>query len=38
LSTLDPLLRAAIALLLIAMVFVAFVTLSRWLQRRSEEH
>jgi hypothetical protein len=37
-STLDPLLRAAIALLLIAMVVAAFVTLSRWLQRRSEEH
>jgi hypothetical protein len=36
-STLDPLLRAAIALLLIAMVVAAFVTLSRWLQRRTEE-
>jgi hypothetical protein len=37
-STLDPLFRAAIALLLIAIVVTAFVTLSRWLQRRSQEH
>jgi uncharacterized iron-regulated membrane protein len=35
-STLDPLLRAAIALVLIAILLAAFVALSRWLQRRSE--
>jgi hypothetical protein len=37
-SSLDPLLRALIALLLIAALVAAFVVLSRWLQRRSEEN
>jgi hypothetical protein len=36
-STLDPLLRAAIALVLIALLLAAFVALSRWLQQQSDE-
>jgi hypothetical protein len=34
---LEPLLRAAIALFLTAVLIAAFVVLSRWLQRRGGE-